>query len=423
MKYHSLYGHMLSEQRLKDSFKQVQVAKGAAGIDMQSLSDFARNLDVEIDNLLAELQEKTYKPLPVRRVEIPKSDGGIRLLSIPAVRDRVVQQALRSILEPIFDPDFHPSSYGYRKGKGCHQAISKASLFIRRYHLKHVVDMDLSKCFDCLDHQIILQQFGKKVADGSILNLLKLFLESGVMVGNALQATDIGSPQGGVISPLICNVYLDSFDQYMKERGHRIVRYADDILILKSTRKAATNAQQVATDYLENVLKLKVNQQKTHLTHSDKGVKFLGVVIETDYTRIQKLILKAFKEKVKSYTKRNTGLNLKEVIGKLNPVLRGFSQYFKIANCSRELKGIISWIRRRLRCIQLKQWKTYAKLQRRLRQLGYFKPFPRIKMASWCNAKSPQSSMAMPNKWLHDKLGLYDLAQVKTGVIVHQIDG
>src|SRR5690606_7065589 len=151
-------------------------------------------------------------------------------------------------------------------------------------------------------------------------------------VGNTLQATDIGSPQGGVISPLICNVYLDSFDQYMKERGHRIVRYADDILILKSTEKAAANAQQVATDYLENVLKLKVNQQKTHLTHSDKGIKFLGVMIETHYTRIQELKLKAFKEKVKSCTKRNTGLNLKEVIAKLNPVLRGFSQYFKIAN-------------------------------------------------------------------------------------------
>ena len=168
------------------------------------------------------------------------------MLGIPAVRDRVVQQALLNELEPIFDPGFHPSSYGYRPGRSCHQAISKASLFIRQYHRQWVVDMDLSKCFDTLDHDLIIESFKARVADGSVLKLLKSFLESGVMIGEAIEATTIGSPQGGVISPLIANVYLDRFDQEMKSRGHRIVRYADDILILCGSERAAKKAQQAA---------------------------------------------------------------------------------------------------------------------------------------------------------------------------------
>ena len=420
-KYYSLYGRLLSMRALSDAFRQVKRNKGAAGIDGQSLSEFGARLDKELSCLLLELKEKRYRAQPVKRVTIPKDGGGFRELGIPPVRDRVVQQALRNILEPIFDPSFHPSSYGYRKGRGCHQAISKASLFIRRYHRQWVVDMDLSKCFDTLNHDLIIEQFREKVTDGSVLALLRQFLDSGVMIGETYEATDVGSPQGGVISPLISNVYLDRFDQFMKSRGHRIVRYADDILILCSSCAGAQNALQVASGYLEGELKLRVNAEKTHIAHSDEGVKFLGVEIFTNYTRIQEKKLRAFKAKVKKITRRNQGRNLAGVISELNLVLRGFVNYFKIANCKRELKKLMGWIRRRLRCIQLGQWKKPARLHRRLKQLGYNPPFKFIRMRCWRNAASPLASFAMPNSWFHTEMKLVDMASTHVGVTVSEI--
>ncbi len=420
-KYYSLYGRLLSKQALYEGFKHVRRNKGAAGIDGQSLSEFEMGLDAELTCLLLELREKRYRAQPVKRVTIPKDGGGERKLGIPTVRDRVVQQALRNILEPIFDVDFHPSSYGYRKGRGCHHAISKASEFIRRYGRQWVVDMDLSKCFDTLDHDLIIEQFRNKVTDGSILVLLRQFLESGVMIGEQYEATELGSPQGGVISPLIANVYLDRFDQWMKSRGHRIVRYADDILVLCSSEAGARNALEVVKGYLEGELKLKVNAEKTHIAHSDEGVKFLGVEVHTNYTRIQEKKLRALKAKVKEITRRNQGRNLAGVISELNPVLRGFVSYFKIANCKRELKSLMGWVRRRLRCIQLKQWKTPKRLHRRLKQLGYKPPFKLINMRSWHNAASPQASFAMPNRWFHEEMKLVDMASTQTGVSVSVI--
>lgn len=419
--YYSLYGRMLSKSALLAGYQRVKRAKGAAGIDGQSLSEFEAHLDTELDNLLRELKAKQYQPQPVKRVSIPKEGGGQRLLGIPTVRDRVVQQTLRTIVEPIFDPDFHPSSYGYRKGRSAHQAISKASLFIRRYRREWVVDMDLSKCFDTLDHDLIIDCFRARITDGSVLKLLRQFLESGVMIGTDYQSTTLGSPQGGVISPLIANVYLDRFDQFMKSRGHRIVRYADDILILCGSKAAAANAQQVGTRYLEQDLKLTVNVTKTYLTHSRDGVKFLGVEIYTRYTRIQDKKVRALRAKVKHITRRNTGQNLAGVIRELNPVLRGFVNYFRIANCARALAQLMGWIRRRLRCIQLKQWKKPTKLHRRLRQLGYQPPFKHIKMASWRNAQSPLASFAMPNRWLHDEMQLLDLATTTVGITVSDL--
>jgi len=420
-RYYSLYGRLLSKRALYDAFRHVKGNKGAAGIDGQSLREFDADLDEELSCLLFELKEKRYCASPVKRVMIPKEGGGERNLGIPTVRDRVVQQALRNILEPIFDPEFHTSSYGYRKGRGCHHAISKASLFIRRYRRQWVVDMDLSKCFDTLDHDLIIEQFRSKVTDGSLLALLRQFLESGVMIGEEYEATELGSPQGGVISPLIANVYLDRFDQFMKSLGHRVVRYADDILVLCASEAAARNALGVAKEYLEGDLKLRVNAEKTHIAHSANGVKFLGVEIYTHYTRIQVKKLRAFKAKIKKITRRNQGRNLAGVISELNPVLRGFVNYFKIANCRRELKGLMGWIRRRLRCIQLKQWKRPKRLHRKLRQLGYKPPFKFIRMHSWRNAVSPLASFAMPNRWLHEEMKLVDMASTQVGISVSVI--
>ncbi len=195
-----------------------------------------------------------------------------------------------------FDPDFHPSSYGYRPGRSCQMAVAKATLFIRQYHGKWVVDMDLSKCFDRLDHGLIIASISKRVKDGSILKLIEMFLKGGVMIDHEVEATEIGSPQGGVISPLIANIYLDAFDQEMKRRGHRIVRHADDILILCATRSGAEHAQAVATEILEGELKLTVNREKTHMIHASQGVKFLGVEISSTWTRIQAKKVDALKD-------------------------------------------------------------------------------------------------------------------------------
>ncbi len=407
---------MLSLQALYEAYKQVKKNRGAAGIDGQSVDDFTQNLEVELKRLLLELQEKRYQAQPVKRVEIDKDDGGKRLLGIPTVRDRIVQQCLSNIMTPIFDPHFHPSSYGYRVGRSGHQAISKATLFIRRYNKQHVVDMDLSKCFDMLNHDLLIKFVRKRIADGSILNLIEMFLKSGVMIGSNWQTSELGSPQGGVISPLLANIYLDEFDQEMKKRAHRIVRYADDILIFCTSKSGAENALKVASHILEETLKLKVNERKTHIAHSDTGIKFLGVVIYTNHTSIQEKKLKAFKMKVKQLTKRNGGGNLAFVLKRLNPVLRGFVNYFKIANINSKLKGLASWVRRRLRAIQLRLWKTADKLHRRLKQLKYKPPFKRMKMNSWRNSMSPLASYAMPNSWFKD-IGLYQIDEVKTGVL------
>ncbi|MCG5531704.1 group II intron reverse transcriptase/maturase [Halorhodospira halochloris] len=417
-KYYSLYGQLLSMSCLYQAFSQVRRNKGAAGIDGQSLGAFEANLEEELSCLLLELKEKRYQVQPVRRVTIAKEDGGERQLGIPTVRDRIVQQALRSILEPIFDPYFHPSSYGYRPGRSGHHAIGKAELFIRRYRREWVVDMDLSRCFDTLNHDLIIRQFRQRITDGSVLSLLRQFLESGVMVGHHIEETPLGSPQGGVISPLIANVYLDAFDQFMKGRGHRIVRYADDILILCASKAGAQNALRVARGFLEGELRLSVNTTKTHIVHSREGVRFLGVVIHTGYTRIQEKKVVNFKQKLKAMTRRNRNTGLAAIIRELNPVLRGFANYFRIANCSRVLKQVMGWIRRRLRCIQLKQWKKPGRLHRRLKQMGYRPPFLSIKMQSWRNAGSPLVHLAIPNAYLHEDLGLMDLSKVKTGITV-----
>jgi group II intron reverse transcriptase/maturase len=276
--------------------------------------------------------------------------------------------------------------------------------------------MDLSKCFDTLDHERIIQSFRRRVRDGSVLGLLRLFLQSGIMTTGGWQASEQGSPQGGVISPLIANVYLDAFDQQMKERGHRIVRYADDILILSRSKRGAQNALAVARRILEGDLHLKVNERKSRIVHSREGVPYLGVNIGSRYTRIQDEKVRRFKDKVKRITRRNSPVNLEKVISDLNPVLRGFANYFRVAHCRKQFRELSRWVRRRLRAKQLKLWKKPNRLHRRLRKLGYQGEFRAIKMSSWRNAGSPLANYAMPNEWFQE-LGLFELGRVETGYL------
>jgi group II intron reverse transcriptase/maturase len=277
--------------------------------------------------------------------------------------------------------------------------------------------MDLSKCFDTLDHGIIIRAFRKRIADGSILKLMRMFLVSGVITAEGWQESRLGSPQGGVISPLIANVYLDAFDQFMKERKHRIVRYADDIMVLCGSKGAAVNARKQAIQYLEKELKLKVNQEKSKIVHSDEGVSFLGVVIYTEFTLIQKDKIKRFKDRVRKMTRRNSPVNLEKIIAELNPVSRGFANYFRIANCNKKFSRLAKWIRRRLRGKQLALWKNPRKLRRRLRQLGYEVTVESIRMRSWSSTSSALANMALPNSYFTE-LGLFDLGSVKTGIPV-----
>ena len=414
--WYSLYGRLLDERVLKAAFVKVKKAKGAPGIDGQTITDFAEAEEPEIARLLQELKEKSYRPLPVRRVTIPKPNGGERLLGIPAVRDRVAQQALLSILEPVFEPHFHPSSFAYRPGRSCHDAIAKVAMFTRTYDLTWVVDLDLSKCFDTLDHNLIIKCFRKRIADGSILNLLTLFLKSGVMLDGNWQESETGSPQGGVISPLVANVYLHEFDMEMMGRGHRIVRYADDILVFKASKSGATNALRQARAILEGRLKLKVNEEKSAIRILAEGIPHLGVVIRNRTISIQDSRLARLKAKVKAITKRNSPVNLAKVIRDLNPVLRGFANYFRIANCRGVLRSTAEWTRRRLRAKQLKLWKKPKRLHRRLRQLGYKGEFQFIKMSSWRNSRSPLASYALPNAEFQ-RLGLFWLESVETGIL------
>lgn len=412
--YYSLYDRLLSRERLESGFKKVKAAKGGPGQDGESIKAFTEKKDENLNQLLEELRTKTYRPQPVLRKCIRKDNGGIRELGVPAIRDRIVQQVLLDILQPIFEPDFHPSSYAYRKGRSCQDAIVKTTMYIRKYEFKWVVDMDLSKCFDRLDHDLILGTIRKRVTDGSILYLIKSFLISGVMVGGNWQASDIGSPQGGVISPLISNIYLNEFDQEMKARNFRIVRYADDIVILSRSYSAARNAQKRAVEILEGELKLKINREKTKLLNADEGIPYLGVVIKTNYTSIQENRIKRLKAKVKALTGSRSAGNLVEMIKRLNPVIRGFTNYFKIANCKGILGDMMSWIRRRLRRRQLEMWKRPKRLHRRLRQLGYGGPFKSIRMKSWRSACSPLVHMALPNEEF-TRLGLFDMKSVVFG--------
>jgi len=349
-------------------------------------------------------------------VEIPKPDGSKRPLGIPTVRDRVVQQALLNVLQPIFEPDFHPSSYGYRPGRSCQQAVAKAERFMNKYGLKHVVDMDLSKCFDRLDHELLIKAVNSKVSDGSVLKLIRKFLKAGVMEDGAYKATEIGSPQGGVISPLLANIYLDYFDQEMKKRGIRIVRYADDILIFAETPRRAQRYMQIAIKILEEELKLVINKDKTHITSVYKGVPYLGFAIWPKVVTIHPKKIKKFKDRIRELTPRNHGKNIKQIVQELNPVLRGWANYFRVANCKELFAKIMGWIRRRLRMKQMREWKNYKQLHKALRRRGYKGEFEKISMRKWRNSASPLINMALPNSWL-DELGLIDLSTYKTGLL------
>ena len=414
-KYYSLIDKVYALRNLQASFESVKRNQGAAGIDHQSIADFEGDLVENINQLHEELRNRTFRPSPVRRVEIPRPDGRKRPLGIPNVRDRVVQQALLNVLQPIFEPDFHPSSYGYRPRRSCQHAVAKAQQFLVRYGLPWAVDMDLSKCFDTLDHELILTSLNKRVSDGTLLRLIGKFLKAGVMINGEVRATETGSPQGGVISPLLMNIYLDEFDQKMKSLNIRIVRYADDILIFAPTKRKAEQYQRVATEILQS-LKLTVNAEKTHISDVTAGVKYLGFLIRENYISVDKERVKRFKDKIRSLTPRNSGVPVTRMIARLTPILRGWGQYFRVANCADLFSRLMEWIRRRLRMKRMREWKSWKAFHKQLRRRGFRGECPKLSMTRWRNSACFHMSFALPNKWF-EEMKLFDLTRLKTGVL------
>lgn len=415
-KLYSLIDKIYRKENLKNAFKHVRRNNGAPGIDGETVLDFKANETENINLLHEQLKTNTYKPSPVKRVEIRKDDGGIRNLGMPTVRDKVVQQAIVNIIEPHFDKTFHPSSYGYRRGHSQQQAVAKAERFMNRYDLTEVVDMDLSKCFDTLNHELIIESVSELISDGRVLDLIRLFLESGVMIENEFVETTIGSSQGGVFSPLLSNIYLNKFDQKMKSKGIRIVRYADDILIFAKDKQTAGNYLSYATEVLEKELKLKVNEEKTHLTNINEGVAFLGFIIKGKYLYVQSKRVQRFKDKIRQITKRNAGRSLESVIKELNPVLRGWINYFKVANIKKLLRYMMQWIRRRLRMIKMKQWKTYKKMHKEMRKLNIKGNGMKMDVCRWKNSATQMIHLILPNKYFDEK-GLIDLYKYEVGLL------
>ena len=263
---------------------------------------------------------------------------------------------------------------------------------------------------------MIINSINEKISDGKVLKLIRNFLESGILEDGAFSETTIGSPQGGVISPLLMNIYMDKFDQKMKSLNIRIVRYADDILIFAKSRSEARRYKDIVTRILEKELKLTVNSKKTHITDNNKGISYLGFIIKKKYISIHPKRIRKFNEKVRKLTPRNSGYNVESLIYKLNPVLRGWCNYFRIANCKTLFEDLIKWIRRRLRMKQMKEWKTSKLLHKALRRMGYKGDFKKISMTRWRNSASPLVCMALPNKWF-DEIKLFDMSKVETAVL------
>ncbi|MBU8791568.1 group II intron reverse transcriptase/maturase [Oceanobacillus caeni] len=411
--WYSLYDKVYKRTNLISAFEQVKKNKGAPGVDKVTIEDYEWLLEDNLEVLQQKLKTKSYCPKPVRRKMIKKENGKQRPLGIPTVEDRVVQAAIRNILEPIFEEEFLPCSYGFRPGISAHMALDKVTEHLSAgYH--YVIDADLQSYFDTIPRDKLEQQIRKRVTDGSVIQLIHQFLSAGVMEGERYQETPGGAPQGGVLSPLLSNIYLHQLDQLMTERGHRIVRFADDFIILCKSQKGADRVMRSVTRFLEEELCLTVNQEKTKVVYARKEpFTFLGYEFIGDIRRIDPKKEIKFKKRVKEITRRNQTVDIETLIKtKLNPYLRGWANYFRYGNVKTKFKDWDSWIRRRLRMVQLRSWRKVKNLHRLLRRKGWREESLRgIRMLAWRSSKSPMAHAALDNQFFSE-LGLVSLVSV-----------
>ena len=369
-KAHSLTGRITSKL-MNEAWRTVRRNRGAAGVDKVSIQMFQRNIDANLQRLMRELKTGAYRPLPAKRVYIPKDAKGtkVRPLGIPAVRDRVAQEVLRRLLNPILEAKFHDHSYGFRPGRSCHQAVEKV-LELGRQGYRYVLDADISGFFDNLSHKAIMTELADVVADGNILRLVEKFLRAGVMEGGKFQRTRVGTPQGGVASPLLANIALNVLDWHLHERGFRFVRYADDFVILCKSPSQAREALSLVERLLEDRLGLELSPEKTTVTRFHEGFTFLGFDIKSRFVRMRAKSVENFKTKVRQITKRSHNLDA-ELIIKLNRVIRGTANYFATSwsHCGDMYRSLDRWLRMRLRCMKFKRKSKVDNARLRLKHL------------------------------------------------------
>ena len=363
---------ILDRNNLNEAFKRVKANKGASGIDDMDIEETKTYIKEHKNTIVWQLYNRKYQPQPVRRVEIPKPNSGKRKLGIPTVLDRVIQQAMVQVLSPIFEPYFSDNSYGFRPNRSCEKAIIKALEFMNNGY-DWIVDIDLEKFFDNVPHDKLLRLVSDVVKDGNVVSLVNKFLKAGVMVESEFEETMVGTPQGGPLSPLLSNVILNKLDKELEARGLNFVRYADDIIILVKSEKAANRVMTSITDYIERKLGLKVNMTKTKVCKPNE-LKYLGFGFykSNKYEVIPHKESKAkFKRKLKDLTKRSESISLDKRFERLNWLIRGWVNYFKISKMKTFLTSIDEWLRTRIRMIIWKQWKKPKTQENNLVKCGY----------------------------------------------------
>jgi RNA-directed DNA polymerase len=400
-----LLEQILSRENMLKAWKRVKANKGAPGIDNMSVEDFPEYARNKWDSIRESLLAGIYQPSPVRRVEIPKATGGTRPLGIPTVLDRVIQQSIYQVLMPIFDPDFSDHSYGFRPGRSAHDAVYQIREYIREGY-RVAVDMDLSKFFDTVNHDVLMHRVARKVRDKRILRLIGKYLRARVMVNGRLQATRKGVPQGGPLSPLLANILLDDLDKELERRGHRFVRYADDFIILVKSQRAGERVMLSVQRFLERKLKLKVNQDKSQVALTNQ-TDFLGFTFKGTKIRWSEKAFREFKRRVKRLTGRSWFVSMEYRYKKLAQYLRGWMNYFGISEYYRPIPEIDHWLRRRLRMCYWKQWRYARTKVRKLRKLGTFL-HTAISVAisrkgPWHLARTLATQTGMTNQWLMDQ--------------------
>jgi RNA-directed DNA polymerase len=403
---------ILERRNMFRALNQVRANKGAPGIDKMSVKKIGGYLRRHWPKIKEALLNGQYSPLPVRRKEIDKPDDGVRLLGIPTVLDRVIQQAMAQIVEQIWDPIFSEFSYGFRPGRSAHDAVLQSKQYLLDGYT-YVVDMDLSKFFDRVNHDRLMSRLATRIKDKRVLKLIRRYLNAGTMINGVITYTDEGTPQGGPISPLLSNVVLDELDKELEKRGHKFVRYADDFRIYCKSLKAAQRVKTSITRFLTGRLRLKVNEEKSAVSRpwlrKFLGFTFIHMCGQTKI-RLHAKTIECFKQKVRQLTNRNSGKSLRQVIKELNLYNRGWWNYYRLIEARYILKALKTWTIRRLRCFVWKQWKYPRTKVRNLKKLGidheHAVTCGNTRKKYWRMSKVKWVAMAMPEYYFVMR-GLY----------------
>ena len=411
-----LLEEVLERNNMLLALKRVISNKGSHGVDGMKIDELREHIKKHWDTIKAKILESKYNPSPVRRVEIPKVDGGVRLLGIPTVQDRLIQQAITQVLSRIYEPLFSNNSFGFRPRRGAKDAVTKSKQYINEGN-RWVIDMDLEKFFDKVNHDILMGKLEKKIKDKRLLSLIRKYLKSGILINGVSVTSAEGTPQGGPLSPLLANIMLDELDKELEKRGHKFCRYADDNNVYVKSKRAGIRVMESMIKLIENKLKLKVNKDKSAVDFVSKR-KFLGFSFYFAKggaeIRIHEKSIKRFKDKIKFYTNRNIGISMESRLKKLNQIMMGWINYYGIANAVAKLKELDKWIRRRLRACIWKQWKKISTRHRNLVKLGINKykawEYANTRKGYWRISKSPILSKSLNNKYL-ESLGFVSLTQ------------